>query len=199
MRWYCVLCLVASRLKNSTLRLLKASVIFTPSSRKTRSSGAGRKSATTFGRPMGSSVYLIFAFINLFAFPPVSRANYPDDAGAIGEANGEYATANRAKAEIARLFRAVHRIFGDHTSRVGKGKLRQSEVHPVLEPIRAVLRRILIETGFGHLTSVTHRQIKFHTIVWLGQATANVQGNRRATSMYATEQLHAGASGSPRC
>ena len=41
MRWYCVLCLRASFLKNSTLRLLNEMVTFTPSSRKTRSSGAG--------------------------------------------------------------------------------------------------------------------------------------------------------------
>jgi len=107
MRWYCVLCLVASRLKNSTLRLLKARVIFTPSSRKARSSGAGRKSVTTVGLPIGSVVYLIFALIDLFPFPPISGAKYPNDTGAIGKADGENATAKGAKAEKTGLARAV--------------------------------------------------------------------------------------------
>src|SRR5882762_951737 len=48
MRWYCVLCLRASVLKKSTLRLLNAMVTLTPSSLKTRSSGRGRKSGTAF-------------------------------------------------------------------------------------------------------------------------------------------------------
>src|SRR5882672_8604007 len=71
MRWYWVLCFVASRLKNSTLRLLSARVTFTPSSRKTRSSGAGRKSGTTLGLPKGSSVYLVFALIDPFTLSPL--------------------------------------------------------------------------------------------------------------------------------
>src|SRR5258708_7489575 len=48
-RWYCVLCLRASVLKKSTLRLLNAIVTFTPSSRKTKSSGRGTKSGTSIG------------------------------------------------------------------------------------------------------------------------------------------------------
>src|SRR5438876_9424872 len=64
MRWYCVLCFRASFLKNSTLRLLKEIVTFTPSSRKTRSSGRGRKSGTTSRSPRGSSVYRIFSLID---------------------------------------------------------------------------------------------------------------------------------------
>src|SRR2546426_10912739 len=64
MRWYWVRCFRASPLKNSTLRLLNAIVTFTPSSRETRSSGLGRKSGTTFRRPRGSFVYLIFLLID---------------------------------------------------------------------------------------------------------------------------------------
>src|SRR6185503_4201576 len=72
MRWYCVLCFCASLLKNSTLRLLSAIVTLTPSSRKTKSSGLGRKSGTTFGSPRGSSVYLILSLIDSLSFAPVS-------------------------------------------------------------------------------------------------------------------------------
>src|SRR5882724_1799737 len=66
----------ASLLKNSTLRLLNVRVTLIPSSRKTRSSGGGRKSGTTFRRPRGSSVYFIFALIDSLALSPVVR---PED------------------------------------------------------------------------------------------------------------------------
>jgi hypothetical protein len=56
---------------------------------------------------MGSVVYFIFALIDLFPFPPISGAKYPNDTGAIGEADGVNATANSAKAEVTRLARAV--------------------------------------------------------------------------------------------
>src|SRR6266436_6109604 len=74
MRWYCVLCLRASFLKNSTLRLLREIVTFTPSSRNTRSSGFGRKSGTTLTSPRGWSEYLIFSLIDSFSFAPISCA-----------------------------------------------------------------------------------------------------------------------------
>src|SRR5205085_1677458 len=83
MRWYCVLCFAASRLKKSTLRLLRARVTFMPSSRNTRSSGAGRKSGTTLGLPKGSSVYLVFALIDPLSFAPIARAKDPNDIGAV--------------------------------------------------------------------------------------------------------------------
>ncbi len=101
MRWYWVLCFAASCLKKSTLRLLSAKVIFTPSSRNTRSSGAGRKSETTLGLPKGSSVYLIFALIELLSPPPIAGTKDANNALSIGESDGEYATAHRAKAEVA--------------------------------------------------------------------------------------------------
>ena len=53
--------LLASRLKNSTLRLDNAMVTLIPSSRNTSWSGEGRKSRTTLSSPSGSSVYLILA------------------------------------------------------------------------------------------------------------------------------------------
>src|SRR6202158_5037547 len=90
MRWYWVLCFAASCLEKSTLRLLSARVIFTPSSRNTRSSGAGRKSGTTLGLPRGSSVYFIFAFIKLLAPSPIAGAKDANDALPIDEPDGEH-------------------------------------------------------------------------------------------------------------
>ncbi len=61
----------ASRLKNSTLDLLREIVTFTESSLNANSSGEGSMSAITSTFPKGSSVYLIFVFINLFTFSPI--------------------------------------------------------------------------------------------------------------------------------
>ncbi len=85
MRWYWVWCFRAVLLKNSTLRLLNAIVTFTPSSRKTRSSGRGRKSGTTFRFPSGSSAYLIFALIDVFPLAPITGAKDADHVLAIRE------------------------------------------------------------------------------------------------------------------
>jgi len=151
MRWYCVLCFCASRLKNSTLLLLRARVIFTPSSRMARSSGRGRKSAITRGLPIGSSVYLIFVVIDLLSSPPVAGTKNGYDAGAIGEANSQNAGIDTSKAEIASFARAVLDILGDYTARVGKCQLRGGEIDAVLEPIRAVLGRIPVKSDLGHM------------------------------------------------
>jgi hypothetical protein len=96
MRLYWVLCFAASRLKNSTLRLLRASVTFTPSSRNTRSSGCGRKFGTTLSLPSGSSVYLIFALINAFALSPVTGSEYSGHSGSTSEADGKDAASDIA-------------------------------------------------------------------------------------------------------
>src|SRR6185295_1088713 len=107
MRWYCVLCFCASLLKNSTLRLLSAIVTLTPSSRKTKSSGLGRKSGTTFGSPRGSSVYLILSLIDSLSFAPVSSPVDSDDLGAIRKADRQNAATDLAKAVVPLLSRAV--------------------------------------------------------------------------------------------
>src|SRR6187549_2729026 len=107
MRWYCVLCFCASLLKKSTLRLLSAIVTLTPSSRKTRSSGRGRKSGTTARSPRGSSVYRIFSLIDPFSFAPVSSPVDADDLGAVRKADRQDSATDLAKAVIAFLSRAV--------------------------------------------------------------------------------------------
>src|SRR6266568_9042234 len=107
MRWYCVLCFRASPLKNSTLRLLNASVTLTPSSRKTRSSGRGRKSRTTFTLPRGSSVYLILALIDCLTPSPVASAKDSNDILAIREADGQNYIIDSTEAVVPLLPEAV--------------------------------------------------------------------------------------------
>jgi hypothetical protein len=131
MRWYCVLCLTASCLKKSTLRLLSDSVIFTPSSRNTRSPGAGRKSGTTLGLPKGSSAYLIFALIDLLTPSPVAGTEDANDALPVGKSDGEDTTANRAKAQVALFSGAMRRVRRDNPLEVSKRELSQRESNTV--------------------------------------------------------------------
>src|SRR6266700_132926 len=107
MRWYCVLCLRASFLKNSTLRLLKEMVTFTPSSRNTRSSGRGRKSGMTLIFPRGSSVYLILLFIDSLSFSPITGSVDTDYVITVGEANREHPDTNLHETEVPSFTRAV--------------------------------------------------------------------------------------------
>jgi len=94
MRWYCALWFAASRLRKSTLCLLSASVTFTPSSRKTRSSAGGRKCGTTLSLARGSSAHLIFVLIDAFALSPIAGSKYANDAGSIGDADRHDRSAN---------------------------------------------------------------------------------------------------------
>src|SRR5438045_7249980 len=107
MRWYCVLCFCASLLKNSTLRLFSAIVTLTPSSRKTRSSGRGRKSGTTFSLPRGSSVYRTVSLIRLLAFPPVNGSEDSDEVVTVRESDRHDSPFHPTEAVVPSFARAV--------------------------------------------------------------------------------------------
>src|SRR6266699_466721 len=150
MRWYCVLCLRASVLKKSTLRLLNAMVTLTPSSLKTRSSGRGRKSGTTLGFPRGSSVYLIFSLIYSPAFPPVGGAKNPNDIVAIGKPDRQDPAFDLAEAVEPLFTRAVGRILGNDADGIGESQLRLGERHAVLCLVLLVLAVVPVEPGLRH-------------------------------------------------
>src|SRR3989304_7191141 len=167
MRWYWVPCLSASRLKNSTLRLDRASVTFTPSSFRAKSSGLGRKSGTTFSFPKGSFVYLIFALIGSFSFAPISGANDADDALTIREAYRHEPLSNLANAVMSLLGRTVCQILGNHASGINKRELRLGEGNAVFRLIFLVLLGVPLETGLGHAKRLPRIWRNSHTNVWL--------------------------------
>jgi len=106
-------------LKNSTLRRLSESVIFTPSSPDASWSGDGRKSRTT-SASIGSSVYLILLLINAFTFAPISGADDSNPVAPVGEAYGEHATSGRTEAIEAILGIAVREIARNHAPWIEK-------------------------------------------------------------------------------
>jgi hypothetical protein len=155
MRWYCVPCLWASRLKKSTLYLESAIVILTPSSRNTSASGGGRKSLITFSRPSGSFVYLIRLLIDTLALAPESGAENANDAPAIGESYSEHAATDTAETVVAFFSGAKRQILCDHTEVIGKILLRLNKRHAMLGLVIEVLLGIPIESRLYHRLRLT--------------------------------------------
>jgi hypothetical protein len=137
-------------LKNSTLRFDSEMVTFTPSSRKTSCSGEGRKSGMTFSSPSGSSVYLILAFIESLASPPVAGSDDSNDIFAVSEAYGQDTFIDDAETVVPNPVDAVRKILRDYTLRVGERELGPRERHAVFLLVLAVLLRIPLETRSGH-------------------------------------------------
>jgi hypothetical protein len=150
MRWYCVPCFCASRLKKSTLYLESAIVTLTPSSRNASASGRGRKSLITFSLPRGSFVYLIRLLIDTLTLAPESGAEDADDAPAVGESHCEHTATNAAKAIIALFFGTMRQVLCDHTPGIRESMLRFNKGHSMLGLIIEVLLRIPIESSLCH-------------------------------------------------
>src|SRR5207245_2293582 len=77
-------------------------VTFTPSSRKTRSSGRGRKSGTTLRVPRGLSVYLILSLIDSLSFAPIAGSEDTDYVLKVSEANREDSDTNLPETVVPR-------------------------------------------------------------------------------------------------
>lgn len=123
------------------LALLKEMVTFTVSSFNASSSGEGRKSATLLTFPIGSSVYLIFSFINFPPFSPVPCANDPNLVFPVSEPNSHYASGHLAQAVKPFFLTAVLKVFKDDTILVEEGKLSQGKGNTMLFLVLLILLR----------------------------------------------------------
>ena len=130
-------------------------VILTSSSRKANWCGEGSRSRTTRGSPIGSSVYLIFTFIDRLSFAPIPSTDDSDQVGTQSEPDCQYPGANLAEAKIATFLCAVRRIFSDHPLGIGEGVLSQIKRDSVFRQVRQCLVLIPLETRFQH-TKVYH-------------------------------------------
>src|SRR5712691_4471255 len=142
-------------------------VTLTPSSLKTRSSGRGRKSATTLGFPRGSSVYLIFSLIYPLAFPPVTGAKNPNDIVAIGKPDRQDPAFDLAEAIEPFFTRTVRRILGNDADGIGEGQVRLDERHAVLCLVFLILAGVPIGPGFRHRERLARIWRSSHTFVWV--------------------------------
>ena len=126
---------------------------FTVSSLNTSSSGAGRKSGTTFNGPMGPSVYLIFALINLFTFAPVAGPEYPDSTIAVCESDSQNSAPDLPETVIPLFTMTMGQVFSNDATRVGVGEssLRFRERNAMLGLVDKVLLRVLFKAFRAHV------------------------------------------------
>ena len=104
----------------------------------------------TFGSPIGSSLYLIFPFIDDLSLAPISSADDPYDVRPPGKANRQYAAINNAEAEVALLALAMRAVLGDDTLRIPERTLSLVERNPVLLDVLPVLSNVPVERGSAH-------------------------------------------------
>ena len=108
----------------------------------------------TFGLPIGSFVYLIFALIDDLSLAPVAGAKNANDARAVSESNGQYTVSDTPETEVPRLLGAVPHVLRDHAVRIGKGMLRQHELHAVLRLVFRILATIPFEARLCHAVTL---------------------------------------------
>ena len=140
-------------------RVLKAIVTLTPSSRKTRPSGGGRKSRMIFSLPSGSSVHLIFTLIGCRAPSPVARANDSDHVVAGREADRQHSAFDSTEAVVPPFARAMRQILCDHTARISEGKLRLRTGDAVLPLVLLIPLWVPLEEGPSPLRKGSHGTI----------------------------------------
>ncbi len=88
---------------------------------------------------MGSFVYLIFAFIDCLAPPPVTSAEDSNDTASIDEADREYAAFDLTETKITFLADTVRKVLGDDTMGICKGVLGQRKRYIVFLLIFSIL------------------------------------------------------------
>ena len=88
----------------------------------------------TFGLPIGSFVYLIFALIDDLSLAPVAGAKNANDARAVSESNGQYTVSDMPETEVPRLLGAVPHVLRDHAVRIGKAARVKVVVASFMQP-----------------------------------------------------------------
>jgi hypothetical protein len=100
-------------------------------------------------------VYLIFVLIDNLSLAPVTSTNYPNNAQAMRESNGQYTTRDTSKTEVSLLLgAAVPGVLSDNAVGVCKCLLRQYEWHAMFALIFYVFARIPFEAGVWHAASL---------------------------------------------
>ncbi len=148
--------------------MLSVIVTLTVSSFKASSSGDGRKSETTLTFPIGSSVYLIFSFIDFLSFPPISGADYSDFALSVCKPNCHYPVGDSAKTVKPFFIFTVFKVFKDNTIRIQKSKLCQSKRNPMFPLILLVFFGIPLKIGsFAHKIMIDRERKAVNIKIWL--------------------------------
>jgi len=119
------------------------------------------------GSPIGSSVYLVLLFIDLFTLSPVTGTEDPDFVSAHGESHCQNTVTDPSDTIIPLLFIAVARVLRNNTFVVEKRLLCHCEGHTVFLLVLFVLCVIPLEFSSLHRLSLHNPASICNTIIWL--------------------------------
>lgn len=100
--------------------------------------------------PSGSSLYLIFSFINSLAPTPITGTEDSNDVFAVCESDRQDPAFNLAEAVVPLLTRTMGQILRNHALRIGKGELRLPERNPMPLLVLLILLRVPFEPRLRH-------------------------------------------------
>ena len=101
--------------------------------------------------PIGSSVYLIFSFIDFLSLPPISGADYSDFVLSVCKPNRHYRIGNPANTVKSFFIFTVPKVFKDNTINVQKSKLGKGERNSMLFLVLLVFLEIPLKIrSFAH-------------------------------------------------
>jgi hypothetical protein len=103
---------------------------------------------------MGSFVYLVLLFIDLFPLSPVTGAEDPDDVAPHCESHCQNTATDPSDTVIPRLFTAMAYILRNDTRMVEKRLLCNCERYTMLLLVLSVFRPIPLESGPLHDSSI---------------------------------------------
>jgi hypothetical protein len=119
------------------------------------------------GSPIGSSVYFVFPFIDLFTLSPVTGTKDPDRVSAHGESHCQNTVTDPSDTIIPLLSRAVARVLRNNTLLVEKRLLCHREGYTVFLLVFFILCVIPLESSSLHVLSLSDPVSPCNIIIWL--------------------------------
>ena len=99
-------------------------------------------------------MYVIFAFRDLFSFPPIAGAEDADGPPMVRKSGREDPATHFPKAVVPFFRLTMGEVFSNDTMWISEGVLGLREWHAVLGLIFEVFLDVLFEAGFAHGTRV---------------------------------------------
>jgi hypothetical protein len=110
---------------------------------------------------------VIFAVIDLPAFPPIAGAEDADDPPTVRESNRENPALHGPEAVVPLFRLTMGEVFSDDTAWICEGILRLRERHTVFSLVFEVFLDVPFEACRAHGTRLANEEAKHHIKIWL--------------------------------
>jgi hypothetical protein len=109
---------------------------------------------------------LILTLIDALSLAAIAGTEDSDDAGPIGETDGQDAIADASETAVPQFLAAVGCVFSDDALRISECVLGQSEGHTMLGAVVGILVRIPLEARLRNGRIVLDVWLSRHIPVW---------------------------------